>query len=201
MTSNQIAYWRYVEDMRHNRAVEAEANRSNVAREQQAMREAAEVQRANRAREQATLVSNQEVQRANLAREAETKRSNMAREWETYRSNIQQERAQILNLSEVSRSNAAREKETLRANMASEAIRNAEQVAKQQNLEAQNTRLTLQNLHDAENASIARYNAAENARHNRQTESNQVYSAIGSLIGTGISSLGRLGSSLISKRR
>lgn len=55
MTSNQINYWNYVENSRHNKATEYEAHRSNVTTER-------------------------ETQRSNLAREYETSRHNRADE-------------------------------------------------------------------------------------------------------------------------
>lgn len=55
MTQNQIEYWKLQESLRHNQAVEAEAERSA----------------------RATL---RETKRSNLAREAETKRSNVSNE-------------------------------------------------------------------------------------------------------------------------
>lgn len=108
MTANQLQYWKQQEDIRHNKALEAqglvgldiqkkqlqlnessiaESARSNKARE-------LETYRSNLARETNDLLRNQETQRANLANEAirreeltEQKRHNEVSEYLTSVSN------------------------------------------------------------------------------------------------------------------
>lgn len=101
MTGNQIAYWKYAEDVRHNKETESqgrsslsETARHNLASEGLQSRQIglgyaqlAETRRANQARE--LIQSNQlkETIRSNMAKEFETFRSNNAREEENTRSN------------------------------------------------------------------------------------------------------------------
>lgn len=129
MTGNQIAYWKYAEDVRHNAEVEgqgrtnlAEVKRHNLATEGYQSRQIglgyaqlglgysqlAETKRANAARE---LLQSQEL--------AETTRNNTVRAVETERSNKAKE-------DEATRSNKAREDETNRHNKQLEDIQAAE---------------------------------------------------------------------------
>lgn len=101
MTGNQIAYWKYAEDARHNAETEsqgrinlAEVKRHNLASEGLESRriglgyaQLAETKRANQARE--LLQSNElaETTRINTVKAVETERSNKAKEEETERSN------------------------------------------------------------------------------------------------------------------
>lgn len=101
-TTNQIAYWKMMNEDRHYRAQEAETHRSNVAQE-------SETTRANLARESETARNNrvnnliaygtlEEQKRSNLSKEAETERSNRAREAETFRSNrVREQETEIHN--------------------------------------------------------------------------------------------------------
>lgn len=116
MTGNQIAYWRYAEDVRHNAEAEsqgrtnlAEVRRHNLATEGLQNRQIglgyaqlAETKRANSAREllqskelaettRINTVRAVETERSNKAKEEEVTRSNKAKEEETYRHNKQQE--------------------------------------------------------------------------------------------------------------
>lgn len=84
MTSNQINYWNYVENSRHNRAVEIETHRSNVTNER-------------------------ETNRSNLARESETSRHNLADEQIRTRANEITSEYNNRYLSELSRHNQATE--------------------------------------------------------------------------------------------
>lgn len=109
MTGNQIAYWKYAEDVRRNAEVEsqgrqslAEANRHNqateaISRQQIGLGYAqlAESRRANQARELLQSQAQAETARSNLAKETETNRSNVARENETHRSNVQAEKFRV----------------------------------------------------------------------------------------------------------
>lgn len=118
MTGNQIAYWKYAEDVRHNAEMESQGrmNLSEVARHNLATEgltsrqiglgyaQLAETKRANTARE---LLQSSQL--------SETIRSNKARETETTRSNIAKER-------ETTRSNQAKENETARHNERMESL-------------------------------------------------------------------------------
>lgn len=118
MTGNQIAYWKYAEDVRHNAEAEsqgrtnlAEVKRHNLATEGLQSRQInlgyaqlAETRRANQARE---LLQSQEL--------AETTRINTVRAVETERSNKAKEE-------EATRSNKAKEEETNRHNKQMETI-------------------------------------------------------------------------------
>ena len=105
MTGNQIAYWRYAEDARHNAEMESqgrinlsETARHNLANEALQSRQIglgyaqlAETRRANQARELIQTNELKETARSNRAKEYETRRSNTAREMETHRSNTVKE--------------------------------------------------------------------------------------------------------------
>lgn len=80
MTANQINYWNYVENSRHNRATERESNRSNLARE-------VEENRSNLSNESISKERNSLQKEANLinynyqnSRLAEDRRHNLAQE-------------------------------------------------------------------------------------------------------------------------
>lgn len=102
MTGNQIAYWRYAEDVRHNAEAEsqgrqnlAEVARHNLATEGLTSRQIglgyaqlAETKRANTAREVLQTSQLSETIRSNMAKETEINRSNVAREDETQRHNV-----------------------------------------------------------------------------------------------------------------
>lgn len=112
MTGNQIAYWKYAEDVRRNAETErqgrqslAEAARHNAATERLSDRQIAlgyaqvglgysqlaETKRANLARELLGTSQLSETIRSNTAKETETNRSNVAKETETNRHNVQTE--------------------------------------------------------------------------------------------------------------
>lgn len=116
MTGNQIAYWKYAEDVRRNAETErqgrdslAEAARHNAATERLTGRQIdlgyaqvglgysqlAETKRANTAREILGTSQLSETIRSNMAREAETNRSNVAKETEANRHNVQSETTDI----------------------------------------------------------------------------------------------------------
>lgn len=124
MTGNQIAYWKYAEDVRRNAEVEAqgreslaqgrinlaETKRHNIATEGISRSQIglgyaqlAETRRANQARELLQSRAQTEIERSNMVREIETNRSNVAREMETNRSNVAREE-------ETHRSNVVNEK-------------------------------------------------------------------------------------------
>jgi hypothetical protein len=79
MTQNQINYWKFKEDQRHNLAQESHNERSLN-----------EQVRSNVAKES-------ETRRSNLAHESETNRSNVAREMEANRSNLASEEQARIN--------------------------------------------------------------------------------------------------------
>lgn len=122
MTGNQIAYWKYAEEARHNAEAEsqgrinlAEVKRHNLATEGLQSRQIglgyaqlAETKRANSARE---LLQSQEL--------AETVRINTVRAVETERSNRAKEE-------EMTRSNQVREDETERHNVTMESLEEAQ---------------------------------------------------------------------------
>lgn len=116
MTGNQIAYWKYAEDVRHNAETEsqgrtnlAEVRRHNLASEGLQARQIglgyaqlAETKRANTAREllqskelaettRRNSITAIEIERSNKAKEEETNRANQAKEEETKRHNEKQE--------------------------------------------------------------------------------------------------------------
>lgn len=116
MTGNQIAYWKYAEDARHNAETEsqgrqnlAEVARHNLATEGLTSRQIglgyaqlglgysqlAETKRANTAREVLTSSQLDETIRSNQAREAETNRANVAKETEIQRHNVIEEGTRI----------------------------------------------------------------------------------------------------------
>lgn len=147
MTKNQIDYWNYVENSRHNLAMERnearkqdEVNRSNMAQE-------AIAQQGNAIKRQQNIINQShyerldaESQRANLARERETNRANVAYETETNRHNVVNELYQgsslanareiasisagvgYANVAETQRANMVREAETNRSNLVYESI-------------------------------------------------------------------------------
>lgn len=84
MTTNQVAYHRFLEDQRNHLATEHETNRANVARE-------TENNRAN-------VASEKETKRHDKATEKENKRSNKAREKETNRANLAKESNELFNI-------------------------------------------------------------------------------------------------------
>lgn len=116
MTGNQIAYWKYAEDVRRNAEMEqqgraslAEGKRHNLATERLTDRQIglgyaqvnlgyaqlAETKRANTAREVLGTSQLSETIRSNTAKETEINRSNVARETETNRHNVQTETTDI----------------------------------------------------------------------------------------------------------
>lgn len=131
MTANQIAYFSYKENKRHNLeteafnisqldevrrhnlAYESETQRHNLANESYQIMSLAEAKRHNIATEtqQSNLLT--ETIRHNTMTENELLRSNTARENETFRSNVARE-------SETQRSNKAKESETQRHNLETE---------------------------------------------------------------------------------
>lgn len=132
MTGNQIAYWNYAENRRHNleaeslgRANLSEQGRHNLATEGLTSRQIAlgygqlaETRRANQARELLQSQANAEIARSNLARETETNRSNVAKENETHRSNVKLENFKYDQLnSDIAKFNATYELEVAKAQM------------------------------------------------------------------------------------
>lgn len=120
MTGNQIAYWKYAEDARHNteaesqgrqslaesarhnRVTEGETTRHNKATEGLSARQIglgyaqlAETKRANTAREVLQTSQLSETIRSNMAHEVEINRANVAKEAETQRHNMQMETTDI----------------------------------------------------------------------------------------------------------
>lgn len=122
MTGNQIAYWKYAEDVRHNAETESqgrlnlsETARHNLASEGLQSRQIglgyaqlAETRRANQARE---LIQSEQLK--------ETRRTNIQKEFETFRSNKAREE-------EISRSNKVAEEETERHNRRQEQLKQGE---------------------------------------------------------------------------
>lgn len=132
MTGNQIAYWNYAENRRHNveqesfnRANLGEQSRHNQATERLTARQIslgygqlAETRRANQARELLQSAANAETARSNLAREAETNRANVARETETHRSNIRNEGLKVDSLNtDINKFNATYQLDVSKAQM------------------------------------------------------------------------------------
>lgn len=106
MTSNQINYWNYVENSRHNQAVETETHRSNVTNERETYRSnrarETETERHNRADEQIRFEANQITSDYNNGYLSEMRRHNQASE--------ENERAKVgaqYYASDTSRANAA----------------------------------------------------------------------------------------------
>lgn len=127
MTKNQIDYWRYREDQRHNQASEKEENRSNLAKEGENYRHNTstekETHRHNVATEGIDISKLNETQRHNKETEAlgkgnlqlgrdtlnESRRHNVATESEANRHNVATEGISIGNLNESIRHNMAAE--------------------------------------------------------------------------------------------
>lgn len=105
MTANQIAYQRVLEEIRANRAREAEANRANLASEALRRQELEEAQRHN-------LVAEQETNRSNFARELENNRHNTATEQLTLSNIYANKEVAYAKLAEDKRHNIATETET-----------------------------------------------------------------------------------------
>lgn len=151
MTRNQIEYWNYVENSRHNKATESEQTRANKAKE-------FENNRANVANEEIQRYRNALTRQSNIINAdynsrylAETNRSNLERERYNARmadisaANINLGYAQAANaydiaqlnygvgmanvgatyanIAEQSRANQARELETNRSNLVNEAVK------------------------------------------------------------------------------
>lgn len=105
MTQNQIQYHNALETERHNKMMEAETNRHQVAQEA-LQREANELQRAANAINEAHYQRmDAENFRSNLAREGENVRSNVASEYIRNRSNA----IQSAQVAETSRHQKAQE--------------------------------------------------------------------------------------------
>lgn len=121
MTTNQIAYWNYVENARNHFATEVEMRRANEARERETHRSNLANEAILREKNLLTSMANQENERANKARELETNRSNVTNEKERERVNSQAMYMSELNLQEMIRNNLANNKTNLM--MASETAR------------------------------------------------------------------------------
>lgn len=80
MTTNQINYWRLVEDKRANEAKERETNRSNLANEKETYRHNVITEKENARRNDIQQESNYINKAFNEASLNETKRANQARE-------------------------------------------------------------------------------------------------------------------------
>lgn len=140
MTQNQIAYFNWYENARHNRVVEQETGRHNTVTEQESQRHNVEDEGI---RKKTNILTDEHYRRSDTetrlnnmlnrgleySRLNETRRSNLAKERETNRSNVAQEsltkekneltRAQI---AEDVRHNKAVETENVRHNMYSEDV-------------------------------------------------------------------------------
>lgn len=167
VTSNQINYWKHVEQSRSNRANEKETMRSNLARE-------VENNRHN-------LVNERETNRSNVAVEKETNRHNLVTERlsrDTLNYNKQRDQQQLkLNwylANEQNRANVAREAENTRHNQAVESLE-----SQRQSLARYQAETSV--LHQQRQDSTAQYDAItrrlateESYRHNVAQESNQL---------------------------
>lgn len=177
MTNNQIKYQEHTEKMRSNRANEAETYRHNMAMEG------------------LQYYANQETIRSHQASERETNRSNVAREREATRAN----KANELLKSESNAISAAVQRETAQHNRAMEErdLLNLSQQSyfntwsastRDKELEHKGKELRLKE--DQVDIEAAKH--SETVRHNLAMEDIQFASNVGSLIGSGINTLGRL---------
>lgn len=156
MTNNQINYWRYKEDSRHNKVSEVETERHNRVTE-------VETQRHN-------VVSEGEVLRHNVVTENETQRHNVRMENETERHNVESE---ILGEAQIRLGYAnvnlgyAQLREQARSNLANEQIRSrANEITNSYNQ-------GLLGLRRSE-LDVARQQQSETVRHNQAMESETV---------------------------
>nr|AVX53492.1 putative ORF1 [Marmot picobirnavirus] len=81
MTSNQLQYWRNVEQQRSNRAMEMENHRANVTRERETNRHQSEMERQNLLALNETQRSNRERERLTGQAQSEQRRANLAQEY------------------------------------------------------------------------------------------------------------------------
>lgn len=88
MTQNQIAYWNYVENRRHNLATEAETNRNNLQTERLGFGQLEENIRTHRENESISWFNAYENQRKNYVDQAEQHRANVAKEEELHRHHV-----------------------------------------------------------------------------------------------------------------
>lgn len=158
MTHNQIEYWKYMEDQRHNVASEEDTDIQNR-----------ESNRHNVATENFNLMNLAEGKRHNLATEVELNRHNIQAEQETNRHNVSTEELSRNELSEIVRHNKSTENigyntlaETKRSNLARENISS--------NANAESMR------HNTQMESQASASLRETKRSNKANEANQYYS-------------------------
>lgn len=184
MTANQIAYWKNQYDDRHNRAVEAEQRRSNLANEairaqtnaqnlQLGVGNLEETKRANLAREREAHRANKEGEQIKRdtntiqARNADTNaynamvnysnaQTNMGSLAELRRANQAKETLGLSTLAEQERANKAREEETNRSNIQQENIARFRSATDYQTTSDRNT--------------LQKVNQQETKRHNQATE-------------------------------
>lgn len=148
MTRNQIDYWNYVENSRHNQEVERETKRSNKAQLQ-------EQRRANEARE----YENERTNRANEAIRREANVINRGATAEIARHNYEQEAATVRS-QDIERQRVA-------LGYAQSAV--SERIATiQAGVGYANVGATYASISEQQRANMAR--EAENTRHNLETE-------------------------------
>lgn len=204
MTSNQIAYWKLVEDRRHNLAMEqfnaatlneTSINNRRIARENARHNVAGEIElnRHNLATEASQVFQNLETARHNTAFETETSTHNRATEslgfsqfGETVRHNVATEAQESQRIAETARHNLAAEQEMVRAHQATEAahilglmLDATEQLEKQRHntaAEAETNRSNLAQEEETKRSHLA--SEAEAERSHRVNEAIDAYKAM-----------------------
>lgn len=158
VTHNQIDYWKYKEEERHNLATEEDTDIQNR-----------ETNRHNVATENFNLMNLAEGKRHNLATEVELNRHNIQTEQETNRHNVSTEQLGRDELNEAVRHNKSTESigyatlaETKRSNLAREVLTS--------NANAESMR------HNTQMENQASASLRETKRSNKANEANQYYS-------------------------
>lgn len=165
MTANQIAYWNYVENSRHNRATERETGRSNKAREIETYRSNTTNEGLSAERNELLRAQNSINAQYNLQRLEEDSRHNRAQEsLEALKRNIEQQQvdvsyAKLANDLKAAQIRAGAQYAAVGATYASIAEQNRANIAR----ETENTRHAMETERTANReVSVSRINAAAN---------------------------------------
>ena len=168
MTTDQINYWRNVEQRRNNLAMEAEARRANLARE-------AETHRANLAQERETKRANTINARVTQYGQGVTNQHYIRADAQNALKLEQDKRISLEQLKETMRSNKTREQETQRTNIANEKIKQSQVSSTWANLALDQARLAEQQRTNRVHERIGLITLAEQGRANmaREMETNR----------------------------
>lgn len=168
MTSDQINYWRNVEQRRNNLAMEAETRRANLAKE-------AETHRANLAQERETKRANTINARITQYGQGVTDRHYIRADMQNALKLDQDRRISLEQLKEAKRSNRTREGETYRTNVANEKIKQSQVSSTWANIAMDKARLAEQQRTNRVHEHIGLITLAEQGRANmaREAETNR----------------------------